>query len=174
MDEYQFWNNRLRNLDNIYRQLRQPHHVAIGRVLEASDSAYSASFRLIIHQTVCELAKARDTVAYLNALTAFTEIFRSTDFDKSEELIGPLVRCVCIMWAHAQHYATDDWKRLLQMISNLMIAESTSNLAGTSMFQNDVDEELMRIERNISVLDHFRCDNFQKVLYDLQKEISQF
>lgn len=155
-NEYAFWALRLRNLDNIYMQLRSPNIQTIGNILEACNSAYATSFRLVVQTAVTELNRARDVSVYLNALAPHTEIFKITDLDKARPLVRPLLHCMCLMWARARHYSGQDWSRLLRMIGNMLVTESINQLDAPSIFQNDVDEELQRLSAIIDMLEHFK------------------
>lgn len=154
--EYEFWNLRFTKLNNIYTQLMSNNIKTIGLILEATNSVYYQSFKLILKNTVKELNKARDIRIYLNALCPYTEIVQTTDFDKCKSLIRPLLNCTCKMWANTRFYTTTDWLRLFQMICNMLITESANNLDSTSIFQNEVDEELGRILCTIDILEYFK------------------
>lgn len=155
-NEFAFWALRLRNLDNIYKQLRSPNIQTIGNILEAINSVYAASFRLVVQTAVTELNRARDVSVYLNALAPHTDIFRTTDLDKALPLVRPLLHCMCLMWARARQYSGQDWSRLLRMIGNMLVAESINQLDAPSIFQNDVDEEFQRLGAIIIVLEHYK------------------
>lgn len=155
-NEFAFWALRLRNLDNIYMQLRSPDIQTIGTILEATNSVYSASFRVVVQTAVTELNRARDVSVYLNALAPYTDVFKTTDLDKAIPLVRPLLHCMCLMWARARHYGGQDWSRLLRMIANMLVAESINQLDAPSIFQNDVDEELQRLSAIIDLLEHYK------------------
>lgn len=63
-----FWNLRLKNLENIYNQLIDNRIKAIAKILEAIDSVYFAAFRTAFKNIVAALCEARDITLWINPL----------------------------------------------------------------------------------------------------------
>lgn len=156
-DEYNYWNLRHENLENIFSQVTAKAVDTILIILKAIDSVYYSSFHTIFQRTVSSLNEARDVRIYLNALTMQTEKFETTDFNMVKPFIQPLLHCICLAWANSIYYCTKDhWTRYFLMVCNLMIRESKKNLDSTSIFQGDVEESLNRMEETIDILEYFK------------------
>jgi dynein heavy chain, axonemal len=69
-EEYEFWEARMRNLENIYTQLRDPRVKQVGRVLELIDSCYFPSFHATFKNVVAALHEAQDVILYLKPLVS--------------------------------------------------------------------------------------------------------
>lgn len=68
--EIEFWDQRMKNLENIYVQLRDPRAKQIGCVLQAIDSVYYTSFRNTFKNVVASLHEARDITLWLKPLVS--------------------------------------------------------------------------------------------------------
>lgn len=66
--EIDFWNLRLKNLENIYNQLIDNRIKAVAKILEAINSVYFAAFRTSFKNIVGALCEARDITLYINPL----------------------------------------------------------------------------------------------------------
>jgi hypothetical protein len=75
-DEYEFWYARMKNLENIYTQLRDPRVKQVGRVLELIDSSYFPSFHATFKNVVAALLEAQDVTLHLKPLVCRIDKFR--------------------------------------------------------------------------------------------------
>lgn len=64
-DEINFWNGRLKNLQNIYEQLCDPRIKTIAAITEKIDSVYFLDFRRTFQNVVESLHEANDVTLYL-------------------------------------------------------------------------------------------------------------
>lgn len=68
--ELNFWENRRKNVMNIYNQLRDPRVKAIGSILEMINSVYFNTFSSTFKSIVTALHEANDITLYLKPLVS--------------------------------------------------------------------------------------------------------
>lgn len=71
MAELKFWENRRKNVKNIYDQLRDPRVKKIGCILETINSVYFTTFSSTFKQIVTALHEADDITLWLKPLVSF-------------------------------------------------------------------------------------------------------
>lgn len=155
-DEYEYWQNRLINLENIYSQLIENNRKMIGIILEELNSVYLKAFRQTFNNTVAALTQARDVTIHLNAFTKFALQFQSNHFLECGTLIAPLLHCMCIMWSYSTYYPKENWCRLFKMVGNMLIMESMNTLDVDTLFQNDIEDSIMKINEIIAILQLYK------------------
>lgn len=155
-DEYVYWNNRLSNLENIYLQLIENNRKMVGIILEQLNSVYVTAFRQSFSNIVTALTQARDVTTHLNAFAKYTLQFQSNHFLECGGLMAPLLHCMCIMWSHSTYYPKDNWVRLFKMMGNMLIAESMNTLDVDTLFQNDIEDSMMKINEIIAILELYK------------------
>lgn len=126
--EMQFWGLRLKNLQNIYDQLREPKVKSMAVILEESKSAYFVCFSTLFKEVVLALAEAKDIDLYLGALRKHTDGVQETEFSEVTPLLKPMLHVVCLIWANSKHYDQAKLVVLLKQICNLLIQEVTIRL----------------------------------------------
>lgn len=156
IDEYEYWNQRLDNLENIYAQLIENNRKMVGIILEQLNSVYVTAFRQLFNNTVAALTQARDVFIHLSAFAKCTHQFQSSNFLDCGTLIVPLLHCMCIMWSHSIYYPKENWIRLFRMVSNMLITESMNNLDVDTLFQNDIEDSIMKINEIMAILQLFK------------------
>lgn len=155
-DEYQFWNNRLSNLENLYAQLIENNRKMVGVILEKIQSVYFMAFRQSFESAITALTQARNVTIYLNAFAKHTHHFQSNHFLECGTLIKPMMHCMCIMWTQSIYYPNDSWARLIRMIANMLIEESMNALDAETLFQNDIDDTIVKIIEIVAILNTFK------------------
>lgn len=65
LDELQFWDNRRKNVKNIYDQLKDPRVKKIGSILELINSVYFNTFSTMFKYIVTALHEANDITLWL-------------------------------------------------------------------------------------------------------------
>jgi dynein heavy chain, axonemal len=68
MAELRFWDNRRKNMMNIYDQLRDPRVKKIGSILELINSVYYNTFSTTFKNVVTALHEANDVTLWLKPL----------------------------------------------------------------------------------------------------------
>lgn len=71
MDELRFWDNRRKNVTNIYDQLRDPRVKKVGSILELINSVYFNTFSSTFKSIVTALHEANDITLWLKPLVSF-------------------------------------------------------------------------------------------------------
>lgn len=155
-NEYQYWNNRLANLENLYCQLIENNRKMVGVILEKIQSVYFTAFRQSFESAIKALTQARDVAIYLNAFAKHTHNFQSNHFLECGVLMKPMLHCLCIMWSQSIYYPNDSWPRLIQMIANMLIEESMNTLDAETLFQNEIDDTIQKISDIVAILNTFK------------------
>lgn len=70
MDELKFWENRRRNIKNIYEQLCDVRVKKIGSILEMINSVYFSTFSSTFKSIVTALHEANDVTLWLKPLVS--------------------------------------------------------------------------------------------------------
>lgn len=155
-DEYTYWNKRLINLENVYAQLTENNRKMVGVILEKIDSVYFTAFRQTFENAIAALTQARDVTLYLNAFAKYTHLFQSSHFLDTGMLIKPMLHCMCIMWSQSIYYPKENWTRLFKMIANMLIDESMNALDAETLFQNDIEDTILKIADIVTILNTFK------------------
>ncbi|PSN39336.1 Dynein beta chain [Blattella germanica] len=108
--EIDYWNGRLKNLECIYDQLRDPRVKKMASILELTDSAYFPCFKSIFRNIVAAVTEARDITLYLKPLIKHFDLIENTEFKDAQPLIKPLLHCVALVWANSRYYCTDTFE----------------------------------------------------------------
>ncbi|KAJ9598678.1 hypothetical protein L9F63_010627, partial [Diploptera punctata] len=155
--EIEFWNSRLKNLECIYDQLRDPRVRKMASILELTDSAYLPSYKKYYHGVVGAVTEARDITLYLKPLVKHFDTFENTEFKDAEPLIRPLIHVVTLVWANSRYYCVPSKiMTLIKEITNMLIQEATKFLDPTSLFQGEVDETRDHVAKCIRVFNVYR------------------
>jgi len=68
-----------------------------------------------------------------------------------------MMHCVCLIWGHSKYYCSAARIIvLLQQIANLLIEQTRNYLGGSSIFQMEPEEALVRAEIAVRTLDYYR------------------
>lgn len=156
IDEYTYWSKRSANLENLYAQLTENNRKMVGVILEKIESVYFATFRQSFENVVTALTQARDVSIYLNAFAKYTNLFQSNHFLDCGTLIKPMLHCLCVMWSQSIYYPKENWCRLFKMIGNMLIEESTNALDADTLFQNDIEDTIMKITEIVNILNLYK------------------
>lgn len=154
--EYTYWNNRLVNLENLYAQLTENNRKMVGVILEEIHSVYYSAFRQTFQNTVAALTQARDVHIHFQAFLKCTQFIQSNHFLECTAYIKPMLHCMCIMWSQSMYYPHENWAFLLKMIGNMLIEESMNTLDAESLFQNDMEDSITKINDVIDILNHYK------------------
>lgn len=115
---------RLKNLEYIYEQLREPKVRSMAVILEKTNSAYFNCFRNLFKSTVMALAETKEICLYLKPLKKHIDLLQENpDFSECGPLFVPLMHVVALIWANSQYYDQVKIIILLKQICNLLIQE---------------------------------------------------
>lgn len=114
---------RLKNLQYIYEQLKEPKVKSMAMVLELTNSAYYGVFKTLFKNTVMALAEAKDVCLYLTPLKKHIQSLEETDFSDCIPLIAPTMHVVTLIWVECKSFDQAKLIILLKQICNLLIQE---------------------------------------------------
>lgn len=168
MKEIEFWNSRLKNLECIYDQLRDPRVKRMAGYLELTDSAYLPCFKMMFKNVVAGVIEARDICLYLKPMEVHFAVFEDNEFLENKDKVKPLVHCLGLLWANCRHYCRSERiVILLQEIANLLIEVCERDLDPDSLFQGEPDEMHDKIVKTAKQLEDF-MEAFKYVRNDLE------
>lgn len=154
--EVEFWTSRLKNLESIYDQLRDPRVKRMASYLELTDSAYLPCFKMMFKNVVAGVIEARDIVLYFKPLESHFQAFEDNEFLENKEKIKPLMHCLALLWANSRHYCRSERiVTLFQEIANLLIEATEKDLDPDSLFQGEPDEMHEKVGKCIDNLQLF-------------------
>lgn len=156
MREVEFWSSRLKNLESIYDQLRDPRVKRMASYLELTDSAYLPCFKMMFKNVVAGVVEARDICLYFKPLESHFQAFEDNEFLENKERIKPLMHCMALLWANSRHYCRSERiVTLFQEIANLLIEATEKDLDPDSLFQGEPDEMHDKVSKCIDQLQLF-------------------
>lgn len=153
--ELQFWGLRLRNLQFIYEQLKEPNVRSMAIILEKTNSAYYSCFKNLFKNTVMALAEAKDINIHLKPLNKYMKQLQETEFSDCTVIFSPLMHVICLIWYNSKYYDQMKLIVLFKQICNLLIQEAKKFLDPTTLFHSDIDEAMLRVQISIKVLKKF-------------------
>ncbi|XP_076548684.1 dynein beta chain, ciliary isoform X2 [Osmia lignaria lignaria] len=154
--EMNYWNMRLKNMESIYLQLKNPKIVRMDVFLQEMASPYSEYFKNLIKNVTATLLETRDIFLYLKPLdTNFQEI-SSAEFKDLSLKFKILIHCVCLMWANSKFYSIERVITLLREISSLLISQASKYINPSTLFEGDIEENKTKIEEVIPFLDLYQ------------------
>ncbi|KOB79417.1 Uncharacterized protein OBRU01_00328 [Operophtera brumata] len=154
MADIEFYSHRLRNLEGIYSQLRDPRVKRMAHYLEATSSVYLSCFRTMITNVVAAIVECRDIYVYQKPLAPLFEMFEGTDFVEAKPQIRPMFHCIGLLWGNSRYYCNvEKLIPLLREVCNLVIQQCTNSTDPGAIFQGDADEQLMKIRKAISMIE---------------------
>lgn len=80
MAELKFWDDRRKNVKNIYEQMRDPRVIKIGCILEFINSVYYSTFSSTFKNIVTALHEADDITLWLKPLVRMKNLFRPLNY----------------------------------------------------------------------------------------------
>ncbi|XP_028032579.1 dynein beta chain, ciliary-like isoform X2 [Bombyx mandarina] len=154
--DIEFYSTRLRNLEGIYSQLRDPRVKRMANYLEETQSVYLNCFKSMLTNVVAAIVECRDIYVYQKPLIMHFETFEGTDFADAKSLIRPMFHCICLLWGNSRYYCNiEKLIPLLREVCNLVIQQCTNSIDPTAIFQGDAEEQLLKIRKAMSILNHF-------------------
>ncbi|KAL0819776.1 hypothetical protein ABMA28_007817 [Loxostege sticticalis] len=151
-----FYVNRLRNLEGIYSQLRDPRVKRMAHYLEDTRSVYLSCFKTMLTNVVAAIVECRDIYIYQKPLQLHFETFEGTDFSDAKYLIRPMFHCIGLLWGNSRYYCSvEKLIPLLREVCNLVIQQCTNSIDPSSIFQGEADENLLKLRKAMGILKHF-------------------
>ncbi|XP_049940953.1 dynein beta chain, ciliary-like [Schistocerca serialis cubense] len=156
-EEIDFWNARLKNLESIYHQLRDPRVAKMASILELTESVYCKNYKELFINVFEAVLEAREISAFMKALKPQFDVIESTDFNEVRPHLKPLMHVVCLTWGYCRHYCNNTRIiLLLREICNMLVQQASKYLDPGSLFQGETEESLARVAQCIESLHIFR------------------
>ncbi|XP_050667868.1 dynein beta chain, ciliary-like isoform X2 [Leptidea sinapis] len=159
--DIEFYAHRLKNLEGIYSQLRDPRVKRMANYLEATRSVYLSCFKTMLTNVVAAIVECRDIYVYQKPLMQHFETFEGTDFSDAKPMIRPMFHCIGLLWGNSRYYCNVEKliqlyvTALLREVCNLVIQQCTNSIDPMAIFQGDPDEQLLKLRRGLNILNHF-------------------
>ncbi|XP_076453714.1 LOW QUALITY PROTEIN: dynein beta chain, ciliary-like [Babylonia areolata] len=155
--EIKFWENKTQNLECIYEQLRDPKVRKMAELLEKTNSSYFPAFKNIFRDVVAALQESHDINMYLKPLRHHFEDLEQAEFDECIPMLGPMMHCVCLVWANSSFYNTPARIIvLLQEMCNMIMEMARNFLAPDELFKGEVEETVDKVRKAALVLKAFK------------------
>ncbi|KOC63491.1 Dynein beta chain, ciliary [Habropoda laboriosa] len=154
--EIEYWNMRLKNMESLYRQLKDPKVMQIEVFLEKVESPYSAYFKNLVKNVVGTLLQTRDIYLYLKPLESYFQDVESTEFKDIMSKLKTLIHCVCLMWSNSKYYSMERIIALLREISNLLISQAVKHINPSTLFEGDIEENKAKIAEVLPYLNSYQ------------------
>ncbi|KAM9412460.1 dynein axonemal heavy chain 17-like [Salvelinus alpinus] len=170
--EFDFWSNRLMNLECIYAQLMDPKVCKMAEIVEKASSTYWPALKSIYRDVNEGRTEARDIVLYLKPLQKILDEIEQLEYSQLPTYVGAVMHTVCLTWANSEHYSHP--ARIiviLQEICNLFI-DMTRNFLGPEEVMKglvgEIDEILGNIRMSIVTLVTLR-ETYNQCKVDMDK-----
>ncbi|XP_073950935.1 dynein beta chain, ciliary-like, partial [Choristoneura fumiferana] len=151
-----FYAFRLKNLEGIYSQLRDPRVKRMAHYMEDTKSVYLDCFKNMLTNVVAAIVECRDIYIYQKPLVTHFETFESTDFQEAKHLIRPMFHCIGLLWGNSRYYCSvEKLIPLLREVCNMLIVQCTNSVDPASIFQGEPDEQLLKLRNALAILNHF-------------------
>ncbi|XP_041969099.1 dynein beta chain, ciliary-like [Aricia agestis] len=156
IEDIEFYSQRLRNLEGVYSQLRDPRVKRMAHYLEDTHSVYFGCFKSMLTNVVAAVVESRDICIHQKPLISHFENYENTEFFESKGLIRPMFHCIGLLWGNSRYFCNvEKLIPLLREVCNLVIQQCTVAIDPMSIFQGDPDEQLEKIQKAISYLNFF-------------------
>ncbi|KAG7187948.1 hypothetical protein KM043_013910 [Ampulex compressa] len=155
--ELEFWQDKVKNVESIYKQLRDPRVKKMALFLESMESPYLIIYNTLLKDVAAAVLKGRDIYMHLKPLALYFEEIRSMEFKNVKSKLKSLLHCVCLTWSNSKYYTSDSRiVALLYAISNLLVSEASKYVDQSSLFEGDMEDNKKRIIETLSILDHYQ------------------
>ncbi|XP_015433748.1 PREDICTED: dynein beta chain, ciliary-like [Dufourea novaeangliae] len=154
--ELDYWNMRLKNMESLYQQLKDPRVQKMGVFLEQMESPYLEYFQNLIKNVAASLLETRDITLYLKPLEHYFKQIENSEFKDLAMKLKALLHCACLMWSNSKYYTLERMIALLREISNLLISQAVKYINPSTLFEADIDENKQKILEVIPLLDFYQ------------------
>ncbi|XP_022817840.1 dynein beta chain, ciliary-like [Spodoptera litura] len=154
--DLEFYQQRLKNLEGIYSQLRDPRVKRMAHYLEDTKSVYLSCFKTMLTNVVAAIVECRDIFVYQRPLQSHFETFEATEFVEGKHLIRPMLHCIGLLWGNSRYFCSvEKLIPLLREVCNLVIQQNSNCVDPPTIFQGEPDEQLIKIRKSLHILNHF-------------------
>ncbi|XP_077470947.1 dynein axonemal heavy chain 17-like isoform X1 [Stigmatopora argus] len=135
-EEFNFWNNRLKNLLQILQQMASEDAQQAAGLLASAEGAYSAILKDMHAQAEKGLEEAQDATDKLQPLQREVEELQQLEYSQLRDNMGAVMDQVHQVWIKSRFHCRPCWiVVLLQEICNLFIERSRTFLNGPGVMR---------------------------------------
>ncbi|XP_011314378.1 dynein beta chain, ciliary-like [Fopius arisanus] len=154
--EIEFWRLRLKNIESIYEQMKDPRVKKMVSLLQVTESPYLNSFEILFKNIIAAVVEARDIYLHLRPLQSHFEVMEGLDLDEFQSNIKPLMHCICLAWANSRYYSTSTHIiTMLSQVVNMLITQASKFLDPSSLFEGDINDTLKKVVSVVELTQHF-------------------
>ncbi|VDN13859.1 unnamed protein product [Dibothriocephalus latus] len=169
MYEYDFWNQRMTCMHDIYDQLVHPKVKKMASILEEHQSAYAAPFKEMFKKVVRAVVESETIVAFLTPLINYLGELENTQFDEVKPSIQPIVHILALIWVNCEYYRkTERMVIIITEIGNLLIQQARLFLDPSECIKEEPEEAMKKLNKSIEIFKHFR-----KVVEDYRTNVKE-
>jgi len=172
--EIQFWEERYKDLKNIYAQLTNPVVRKLATLLKLIDSTYYSTVYNIFEDVKEELHRSEDIVAHLKPMRNVLDELEQADFVEIIEtkymILRRVLEVIGMVWSHCDSYR--DPVRIVVLfkeICNLMIEIARNYLDPENILKGEIDESLEKVNNALKVM-----TEFSKLFEAMRKDLQRF
>ncbi|KAF8564890.1 hypothetical protein P879_11250 [Paragonimus westermani] len=146
--EYEFWQQRMDCMRDIYEQLVDPRVKKMAVILEANKSAYANPFKEMFKRVVRAIVESETVVTFLSPLIEYFNELGMSNFEELKPKIQPIVHLMALLWVNCEYYRSTDrivvlmietCNLLIHMVSDSII-NATINIVLSTVINNSVNE----------------------------------
>ncbi|XP_024226426.2 dynein beta chain, ciliary isoform X1 [Bombus impatiens] len=156
VSELVYWNMRLKNMESLYYQLKDPKVRQMDLFLEKMESPYSVYFKNLVKNVTASLLETRDINLYLKPLEMYFNEIENVEFRDIIWKLKLLFHCVCLMWSNSKYYSMERIIALLREISNLLISQAVKHINPSTLFEGDIEDNKAKIAEVIPTLNSYQ------------------
>ncbi|XP_051241272.1 dynein axonemal heavy chain 17-like [Dicentrarchus labrax] len=151
-EEFNFWKNRLKNLNFIQQQLMSSRAKQLGSIVQTAESVYWATLTDIYRDVQEALKEAEDVTLSLNSLQKQLEEVEQMEYKQLEANMAAVMEEVRLVWIRSESYCRPSrMVVLLQEICNLFIQMSRKFLCGEEVMRGLVSNPAL-VHRDVSLV----------------------
>ncbi|KAF7259764.1 hypothetical protein EG68_06612, partial [Paragonimus skrjabini miyazakii] len=155
--EYEFWQQRMDCMRDIYEQLIDPKVKKMAVILEANKSAYANPFKEMFKRVVRAIVESETIVTFLSPLIEYFNELEMSNFEELKPKIQPIVHLMALLWVNCEYYRSTERIVILMIETcNLLIQMCRQYLDPTEIIKEEPDEGLIKLNKSLEILRHFR------------------
>ena len=164
--EIAFWVNKAQNLNSIFKQLQSDKLRKVLVFLDQSKSTYCSPFAKLCKDVFSARIEANDNVRYLSTLQSwFDKLTGALPFNELNQVFGPIMHTILLIWKHSQHYNTAPrLVVLMREICNAIIQQALGYVSGKQVFEMIEGEETAQavemLSTTLKVVNAFKSTYF--------------
>ncbi|KAI5103364.1 dynein beta chain, ciliary, partial [Silurus meridionalis] len=170
--EFDFWRDRLMNLEYLNEQLMDPKMLKMVETLETAESSYMPALRRLTYFNSTGLKEAQDIVIYLKPLQKMLDETEQLEYSLLPSYCKTLMHTVALVWTNSEYYCyPEKIIVILQEICNLFIVMTRNFLDPDKVMKGldgEIDEAAEQIRISIVTVVTLR-ESYEQCKLDMYK-----